>query len=156
MVTIDDIIYDAVQSDEPTELGSLGIVEPTLVGPNGTEVTPVFTETLRGTTQNDNVVHKTLCGDTTVEPVGEDEWRVTMEGLVLKEQLQELFEMRPAGNEIDVVTEARTHRDVNFDRFTYEQNDELNKGNFSYNGRNVTQPLFRFQLQTQDDNANIP
>ncbi|MDB9247446.1 hypothetical protein PN419_00295 [Halorubrum ezzemoulense] len=151
MVSIDDIIYEANRNDREVSLSQVSTVEPTLVGPEGTEVTPVFTERLRGTSTNDTVVHKSLCGQTAVEGVGEDEWRVTIEGIVLKRQFDKLVDMRPADNEIKVIGEAATHTGVTFDRFTYEQNDELNEGSFTYQGREVTEPLFEFQLQTQDD-----
>lgn len=128
-----------------------GHVTPKVNGPDGTEVVPVYTETFRATTQNDTLVHKTLCGETEIEAIGEDEWRITLEGLVLKSQLQDLFAMRPANNELTVIGEARVHRGVTFDRFTYEQTDEHNVGEFDVDGSRVQEPLFRFQLQTQDD-----
>ena len=130
---------------------SNGQVAPTVIGAEGTEVTPVYTETFRATTQNDTLVHKTLCGETQIEAVGEDEWRITLEGLVLKRQLEDLFAMRPANNQVTVIGEARAHRNVTFDRFTYEQTDEHNVGEFDIDGNRVEEPLFRFQLQTQDD-----
>ena len=151
MVTIEDIVYAA--NDNAVEFTDIDSIRPTLVGPEGTEVTPVFTETFRATTSNDNRVHQSLCGQTEVEGIGESSWRITMEGLVLQRQLDKLFDLRPANNRIKVIAEARTHTNVTFDRFTYEQTDELNEGNFSYNGREVTEPLFRFQLQTQDDSS---
>lgn len=131
-------------------------LQPTLVGPEGREVTPIYTETFRATTENDNKVHKTLCGESKVEAIGEDEWRITIEGLVITEQLEELIEMRPADNEIKVIGPVEgvtTYPDVSFDRFTYEHTDELNKGTFSFEGEEVLRQLFEFQLQTQDDDA---
>lgn len=133
---------------------------PTIVGPGGTRVTPVYTEKLSATTQNDSRVHQTLCGQTYVEGIGETEWRVTLEGLVIKDQLIDLFDMRPADNEITVIGEARVHENVTFDRFTYEQNDELGRGKFEYDisaagdgsaVQEVESPLFSFQLQTEGD-----
>jgi hypothetical protein len=133
------------------ELTTLNSIEPTIRDTEGREVTPAYTATLRGKTDNQNITHKSLCGQTETESVGEDEWNVTMEGLVLKEQLDTLFEMRPASNKITIVGDARTHRNIDFDRFIYEQRDELNTGQFVYEGREVEQPLFDFQLQTRDD-----
>jgi len=136
---------------QPIELDTINSISPTIRDETGREVTPVYTESLRGKSDNDNRVHKTLCGQTNVEAVGEDGWQVTLEGLVLKEQLETLFAMRPSNNEITVISDARVHRDVEFDRFIYEQRDELNTGQFRYRGNEVEQPLFRYQLQSKDD-----
>lgn len=115
------------------------------------EVQPVYTETFRATTENDNRVHKTLCGQRKVESIGEDEWRITIEGVVTESQLLELIEMRPANNELKIIANPIGHKynSVTFDRFTYEITDELNRGDFG----DGAEPLAEFQLQTQDDDA---
>lgn len=125
------------------------IISPIIKDPEGREVEPSYTETLRAKTENDNIVHRTLCGQSRVESVGEDEWNVTVEGIVTKSELQTLFAMRPADNKITIVGEARVHRDIEFDRFIYEQVDEEHKGEFA--GSDGAVPIFKFQLQTQDD-----
>ena len=134
-----------------------GGAQPTIRDGEGREVTPVVTENWRAVTENDNKVHKTLCGETQVEPIGEDEWRITISGYVTRSQAETLVEMRPANNKLDIVTELRVFNNVDFDRFRIEQSDEDN----NYAGRartqgitqRVNEPLFEFHLQTQDDDA---
>lgn len=138
--------------------GVSDLIKPTIIGPEGREVQPVYTEEIEVVTDNDTRVHKSLCGDTKVEGIGEDEWNVTIEGIVIEDQLKDLIEMRPADNEIKVIIgpkgeRAPTYDDVVFDRFVYRQTDEMNVGQFEYDGQQVVQPIYEFQLQTQDDDA---
>lgn len=123
-----------------------GLVSPTIIGGGG-EVEPVYTETVRAQTENDNVQHKSLCGETENEEIGEGEWRITIEGMVLKSQLQQLIDMRPAGQDMKVVTEGKTFNEVDFDTFIWEQEDEDNYAEFD----DRIEPVFQFQLQTTDD-----
>lgn len=114
-------------------------------------VEPAYTETFRARTQNDDREHKTLCGQKYVEPIGEDEWNITIEGIVTESQLLKLIEMRPADNELKIVANpvGQKFNAVSFDQFTYELRDELNTGDFG----NGEVPLAEFQLQTRDDQA---
>ncbi len=119
-----------------------------------TSVTPVAVTSIRGLTENSNTKHRTLCGDVAVEPVSEDEWRVTINGFVTKSQLQTLISMRPAGNVMYVDSEVGTFQEVEFDRFRWEQTDELNRYVGEADGVQVDEPLFEFQLQTRDDDTS--
>jgi len=128
------------------------LIQPTLIDrESGIEITPVYTETFRATTENDNRNHTTLCGQSYVEPVGEGEWHVTIEGQVIKDQLMQLHEMRPAEGEIKVIAEGFPDDViVTFDRFTFEQTDDHNTAVFEHEGVTKRQPVFDFQLQTDE------
>lgn len=148
----------SINQDEIEEIDNAGgggitdsRITPTIKDAEGRQVKPVYTEKLRGRTKNDNLVHKSLCGETEVEPVGEEEWHMNIEGIVTREQLQTMFEMRPAGNELTIIGEARVHRDINFDSFIYEQTDEINTGQFDNAPSDGEVPIFKFQLQSKDD-----
>lgn len=128
---------------------------PTIRDAEGRTVTPVYTDTWTAVTENDNKRHQSLCGTTQIEPIGEENWRITISGLVVKSQARKLVEMRPAGNTLTIVTDIRTFTDVDFDRFRLERTDEQNV----YEGRapsdtaqsRVSEPLLSFTLQTQED-----
>lgn len=126
-------------------------IQPVITDEEGREVKPVYVETLRKVAENDNAKHRTLCGETQIEAVGERDLSVTIEGILLLDQLATLREMRPATNALTVIDDEGTHRGINFSRLTTEQKDELNKGRYRFNGTPVTQPAFEFQLQTVDD-----
>jgi len=126
-------------------------IQPVIRDEAGREVEPVYVETLRKVTENDNAKHRTLCGETQIEAVGERDLSVTIEGILLLDQLATLREMRPATNALTVIDDEGAHRNINFSRLTTEQKDELNNGRYRLNGTSVTQPAFEFQLQTVDD-----
>ena len=133
------------------------LLHPTIVRPEGggdqrIEVQPAYVERFAATTENDNRVHKTLCGESYVEPIGEDEWQITIEGLVTEPQLMRLIEMRPANNELKILANPieKDYNNVTFDRFTFEYQDDMNRGQF---GEDDAHPMAEFQLQTQDDDA---
>ena len=133
------------------------VISPTLIkrfdgdeNQDEIEVTPVYTETFRATTENDNVNHRTLCGQSHVEPIGEGEWHVTIEGVVIKDQLEKLKEMRPAEGEIKIISEGLNDVRVEFDRFVFEQTDDMNTMQVRHDGEEKLQPAFTFQLQTDE------
>ena len=118
------------------------------------ELIPVYTDTFRVTTENDARTHKTLCGGTQIEEIGEDEWNITIEGIVTKQQLDTLRAMRPAGSDLKIIGPlGYVFNQINFDRFTYEVTDELNTGDFNLSDVGGAEALAEFQLQTQDDDA---
>lgn len=139
------------ESVGPNDPRNIQSIQPTITDEEGREVTPVYVETLRKVAENDNATHRTLCGETQVEAIGERDLSVTIEGILLLDQLSTLREMRPATNALTVIDDEGTHRNINFSRLTTEQKDELNKGRYRLNGVPVTQPAFEFQLQTVDD-----
>ena len=135
------------------------VLRPTLVNPeDNIRVTPVYVETLRVTTENDNRVHNSLCGQTHVEPIGEDEWRITIEGGVTESQLRDLIRMRPANNELRLIasptqleqTGQQPYQQVEFDSFTYEYTNEEHR---IERGDGTIEPYAQFQLQAQNDDG---
>lgn len=129
-------------------------IQPTIRDDNDNVVQPVYVETVRKRQDSDNATHTTLCGETTVEAVGEKELSVTIEGIVLLDQLEELKQMQPAERTITLIDNEGVNRGINFDRLTYEEKDELGRGSYRLNGTLVTQPAFEFQLQTVDDSQD--
>lgn len=129
------------------------LLNPTIKDESGRSVTPVYTGELSAYTENDNRRHRTLCGETYVEAIGEGEWNITVSGMVVLSQLRELVEMRPANNPLTVVTEVDVYRRAEFGRFEWRQSDEMNSFRGDLDGREIDEPLFEFTLQTQDDNA---
>lgn len=138
------------------ELTDQGTVTPTIKGDvNGTEieVTPVYTKEVEGTINSNDEDHTTLCGETQVEKNGDRNWRITIQGVVLKQQLERLKTLRPTDEAVRVITGGHTG-DVVFDQFTWTQKDEMNQGQFTLNGTEVTEPIFTFQLQTREEGDN--
>lgn len=150
-----DVILDEFFDNSTPDL--VGDVRPTIESRESDDsVTPVYTESYEAVTENDTERHQSLCGETTVEPIGEYEWRITISGIVVESQLKSLIEMRPAGTAVDVVTNVQTHEAVNFDRFRYKQKDEYQRGNFTHpeTGEDIVERVYTFSLQTQDDDQS--
>lgn len=144
--------------DSPPHLdfGEIGTIHPVLkdvdqeTGEIHRRVQPVYVGELDGTSSGDGTEHRDMCGNSKFEKVGDDRWRVTLQGVVTKSQMHELKRMKPADREIKIVSDVHTGF-VEFDRFSITQTDDLNYGTFTMNGEEITEPLFKFQLQTRDN-----
>jgi len=127
-------------------------IRPTIRDDTGRSVTPVGTESLQAETSNDSKTHKTLCNDVQIEPLGEDKWRITIMAFVVEEQLETLIEMRPAENNVRVITNFRSFQSVQFDKFRVKQTEDMNQFSGKLpSGVGVEQPLYKVELQTQDE-----
>jgi|APHM01.1.fsa_nt_gi hypothetical protein len=147
-------LNNATQPDNPggAEENRRPPLRPTIAGENNV-VTPVATESLNARSKNDSKTHKTLCNDVQIESLGEDEWRITLSAFVVESQLERLIEMRVATNEVRVITNFKSFQDVQFDEISVKQTEDMN--NFAGklpSGVNVDQPLYKVELQTQDEN----
>jgi hypothetical protein len=90
--------------------------------------------------------NQTACGDTIQYQGGSKDWRVIIEGIMSKSQLDRLRQLRDQPR-VEVVTEEFGRMDVAFDQLNVTRADEEDVGEI--NGE--LGPLLQFQLQTKED-----
>lgn len=135
--------------EEEIDFGDFGAITPTLKS-GDYKVQPVYTEELEGTTSGNGEEHQDMCGTPYYEKLSDSNWRVTISGVVTLSQLNELKKMNPADQEVKVISNGHTGH-VEFDRFTWTQTSDLNYGVFFIDGEEIKEPLFKFQLQTKQN-----
>lgn len=89
---------------------------------------------------------QTACGQIIQNQVGDENWRITIEGVMTKEQMQQLDSMRGLDT-VPVVTEEFGQLQVAFDTLTVTRADEEKWGEIE----GYTGPFLSFQLQTKED-----
>lgn len=92
--------------------------------------------------------NQTACGQTIQTPMGDLNWRVVIEGILTKPQLDELRNLRTRQSQVEVVTEEFGMLNVGFDQLniTRVSDEEDMSGPDDYEG-----PLIQFQLQSKED-----
>jgi len=130
------------------DFGDFGAITPVLKT-DERRVQPVYVADVEGTSSGNSEEHKDLCGNSHLEKIGDSRWRVTLNGVITRSQLNKLKKMQPASQEVKLISNGHTGP-VEFDRFTWTQTDDLNYGTFFIDGEEITEPLFKFQLQTRD------
>lgn len=128
-------------------------LEPIITDQEDRELRPLYVSELEAKSGNDSLTHRSLCGDTEIEDVGEEEWHITIEGGLLKRQVETLKAMRPATNKLDIVSDIGTYRGVSFDTVIIKQSDQDNTIQTRFDGQEIVEPLIQFQLQSRDDST---
>ena len=145
---------DQFSKEDVIDFGNFGAIEPTLKEIDGGKVVrtvqPVYVGDLEGTSSGNSEEHRDMCGNSRFEKMSDSRWRVTLSGVITRSQLNKLNKMRPADKDVKLISNMPPSK-VEFDRFTVTQTDDLNYGTFMIDGKEITEPLFKFQLQTKDD-----
>lgn len=89
---------------------------------------------------------QTACGQVIQQQVGAKNWRVTVEGIMTKEQLNTFMQMRDE-EVVSVITEEMGEAPVAFDTLQVERASEDAVGHIE----GVEGPVLHFQLQTKED-----
>jgi len=135
----------------PTNLSEAATIQPR-ISQGDKAVTPVFVEEMGGTRSGNTTSHTSLCGETTTEKNGDSAERVTVEGVLLKEQYETLKSMQPTDQSVKVVSDGFTGT-TKFDRFSWTQKHDLNSGDFEVDGEELSGPIFTFQLQSREESS---
>ena len=144
-----DGVDDEGGASTATELLSRGVVTPTISSQHSlVEITPEATTKLNAEIHGNTTTHTDLCGTSQTETNGDTNYRITIEGVILKSTLEDLKDMQPTDEPVKLVSDIYTG-EVVFDVFTVTQESDGDHGRFTYEGVEVDQPVFTFQLQTK-------
>lgn len=136
-----------------TELSNLGYVEPALKA-GDVRFQPAVTTRISGTLPWNLERDQSLAGESYIAQNGDMNLRVVIEGICFKSQLDSLFELREQAEEVRVITDmtdAAGVTTVSFDQLKVDRKAENSRGSFTYQGREVTEPLFSFQIQSKEN-----
>ncbi|MFC6990204.1 hypothetical protein ACFQJD_18620 [Haloplanus sp. GCM10025708] len=98
---------------------------------------------------NTDVAHGTG-GRTYVSQTGDMGVTFTMEGYLFRPELKELTELVRSTEKVQIITDGYTGMAV-FDQFKWDRNDQEQRGNYTFQGTPVTEPLYTFQLMQRED-----
>ena len=136
-----------------TELLSRRVVTPTIKPPEEIgvgEIQPEAVTKLEAELHGNTYTDTDLCGNTQTGKNGDSNYRITMEGVILKSTLEKMGKVPWSDKSVELVSDVHSG-DVVFDIFTFSQESDGDHGRFTYEGVEVDQPIFSFQLQTKEE-----
>lgn len=136
------------------KLEQLGEVRPTIRDPDRDQVVqPPIVTRVGGTLPLDTGVTQGTGGTTYVDQTGDMNVTFTMEGYLFRAELLELTELVRNAGEVQVITDGFTGF-VNFTELKWDRNEQEQRGNYTFQGTPVTEPLYTFQLLQKENNQN--
>lgn len=118
---------------------------------DGTRVTPVYVGDVEGQFTPNNESDTDQCGNTEVTQNGGKNWRVTIEGTLVEQQLIDLISLRLGSGPLEIITDGLAGTFL-IGQFTFNQTDEEVYGRFN-DPQNPNQTIeglvYTFQLQTK-------
>ena len=140
-------------ADSATELLSIGTTTPTIEPPDYLGVgviQPEATTKLEAELHTNTTTDTNLCGESQTTKTGDKNYRITMEGVILKSTLEKMKQVPWSNDPVELVSDIHTGGVV-FDVFTFTQESDGDHGRFTFDGVEVDQPIFSFQLQTKEE-----